>query len=285
MHLSRHRGVLLALVACALVALAALTVPTSRAITVESAALPVLSEQVSEYKADSRAVGANGAPTPKPVSSFASEWLALPSGGVAGADAAPSAQFYDSGDAAKQLYLAWWEYEQQIPQDRRDAQTLYIDGIGVCAARARGAGMTAIEDTWAKEFGYTKSGAAAIAKAALVALCPQYNSGYQTYFDLNVITFSQYVQIYVTFTRPYNAPIEQYEFGAFMKETCGALNSPLVGGTGIYDHMNRLMQQGYFSLVKPPVDSQIVKIMINEATKAGCDGLRLRLPPVIQMAS
>jgi hypothetical protein len=202
--------------------------------------------------------------------------------GMEGADAAPQAQFYNSSNEAKQAYYDWWVYEVQVPQDYRDFSTIYTDGIAACGARARGAGVTAIETTWKNELGYTASGASAILKAALVALCPQYDLGYTTYFDRNVQAFASNAMKHITFGR---TDIKLYEFGAFMEETCASLQLSTIGGTGIVAQMGGLVNSGYFTLVDGSVDMNVLYILINEATKAGCMGSTTWLPPVVQMSS
>lgn len=203
-----------------------------------------------------------------------------------GANAAPDGSgihtIYDSSETAKSNFHAWWNYEIQVPQDNREFNAIYEAGRIVCASRAGGAGVIAIENVLTTEMGYTPSGASGIVRASLAALCPQYDLGYRTYFDQNALKFAQALQSKITFQR---VPSEM-ELGAFMKETCAALAAPGIGGTGIYNHIAGLTVNDYFyNLFGETVDSQVLYIFINEATKAGCTGFTTSLPPVISMSS
>lgn len=210
------------------------------------------------------------------------EWEMRPQG----ANAAPqapmsSSQIYDNSQLAQANFMAWWDYELQVPQDIREPSAIYEAGIIVCASRARGAGATSIEAVLNKEMGYTPSGASAITRAALASLCPQRDLGYRTYFDRNVTNFAYGVKDKITFNRQ---PFE-YEFGFFMKEVCAAMGTSTIGGTGIFDHINSLVVDNHFTVLGGSIDQVVIRIMINESVKAGCSGFTTQLPPVIQMAS
>lgn len=285
MHLSRFRTITVGAIFSGLLILTGCSSQEVISSGQNGTAVPTRSStpsQVAPDTPDPSQTSQPGSALPEPPPFDPDARIIKPSSSASGANAAPAPQFYDSSSTAKQQYYDWWLYEVQVPQDYRDFQTLYTDGVAVCATRARGVGVGAIETVWNKEMGYTPSGASAIIQAAFLALCPQYNLGYETYFDKNVLAFANSAVKYVRFS---TTDKKLYEFGTFMKENCASLDVSTIGGTGIYDHMTGLVNANYFTLLGPPADQQVMRVLINEATKAGCYGYTSSLPPIIQSAS
>jgi hypothetical protein len=119
-----------------------------------------------------------------------------------GANAAPDANTivnsYDRSQAAATTFSGWWKFELQTVPDRdKNPQQVYWDGTFVCMSRASGAGPDAIITVLDRDLNYDTSGAHGVYTAALRALCPQFNpgwdpnivdvfGGYNTYFDTEI---------------------------------------------------------------------------------------------------
>jgi len=157
------------------------------------------------------------------------------SGGANGGPAVTTAAhgIYDGSLQAKQLFYVWLNYEMQAREDNTPelVAKAYGAGIVVCASRDRNTSTDAIETVITREMGYTRSGAMAIIRSGLEALCPWSNLGYKTYFDRNVDSFMVNIKPYIT----YKVIPPFYAYGFFMKETCLSLADS--GGSQIYAHM------------------------------------------------
>jgi hypothetical protein len=150
------------------------------------------------------AATATGNPVDVPVPQGDAQALPNPSPGSypklgGGANAAPSGadivNSYDKSPEAATTFSGWWKFELQTVPDRdKDPQQVYWDGTFVCMSRASGAGQNAIIAVLDQNLNYDTSGAAGVYAAALRALCPQFNpgwdpnivdvfGGYNTYFD------------------------------------------------------------------------------------------------------
>ena len=140
-----------------------------------------------------------------------------------GANAAPPAGgIYDASQTAADNYRLWLTYEMALPQDlNREYETeAYPDGVSVCAKLATGTDVRLIEDHLSGTRGYTRSGAAAIIKGAVQALCPHRNQGYMTYFDRQVVSATTALTTSMSWSPE---PPPYYEIGYFMKFTCAYL--------------------------------------------------------------
>lgn len=195
-----------------------------------------------------------------------------------GADAGPGAKpFYNGSQTAYTNFVAWWAYEFQVQQDFNvPADKIYGAGIAVCGSRYQHAGTDAILTVIERDMGFTKAGAAGIYRAALEALCPEYNLGYKTYFDSNVDTMIAALSGKIVF----KVMPPAYQFGYFMKETCAALVQ--FGGSGLWNHMVGMGTQ--LDLMEGgTVTEQELRMYIKAAVSSGCSSLTTQLPPVILM--
>ena len=126
---------------------------------------------------------------------------------------------YDPSPEAAENYRAWVVYEMNQPQDqgRSFEVETYPEGVSVCSKLAFGLSLTEIKTRLSDEKGWTGSGSQAIIKGAVNALCPRYNTGYQTYFDRNVTAASNALVGALPWDSGFPA---FYEVGYFMKAAC-----------------------------------------------------------------
>lgn len=214
-------------------------------------------------------------------SGFPSEW-------PRGADAAPGAAIFDASPAATSNYANWLSYEMNSDGDlNRDFETeAYPDGVSVCAQLALGTSIPTIEQTLAGAKGWSGTGAAAIVKGALNALCPQHNQGYKTYFDRNVDSASAVLANAL----PWNNGVPGiYETGSFIKEACRYLQT--VGSAqGLEAHLHtfrpgatnqNLASAGFIQRLP---DDQLLRRATHHAVFSGCLGDHLKLNAYWTMA-
>jgi len=155
----------------------------------------------------------------------------------------------------------------------------YPDGVFVCAQLALGTSVPAIEGTLAGAKGWSGTGAAAIVKGALNALCPRYNQGYKTYFDRNVDSASAALASALPWSG--GAP-GVYETGFFIKEACGYLQKVRTAqGLEVHLHTFRLdsinQNQPAASFIQRIPDDQLLRRATHHAVFAGCLGDHLKL--------
>lgn len=200
-----------------------------------------------------------------------------PSASTGGADAAPGEVPFDSSAQAKNDFFAWWSYEIQVPQDDQPLDTVYTAGMAVCTSRYAGAGPDAITTVIERDFGFTRSGAAGIYKAAVEALCPQYNLGtYKTYFDRNT---DKFIVVAITQMPQYNDVFKVWDFGWFMKEACATMAHPQLGGAAVYQHMS--VQYQLALIQGGRISQQDLYVLIKHAVNSGCDAYTDNLPAPI----
>ncbi len=139
-----------------------------------------------------------------------------------GANAGPYPGIYDASATAAANYRLWLNYEMDSDTDlaRGFESDSYPDGVSVCAQLALNTPLESIERKLNETRGWSLTGAVAIVKGALNALCPRYNQGYKTAFDRNVDSASAVLARAVTWSGV--AP-GTYETGYFIKEACGYL--------------------------------------------------------------
>lgn len=158
--------------------------------------------------------------------------------GPQGADAAPAATWratsgsYDPSQAAVDAFRLWMEYETEPSLDpgKNVDQDAHPDGVAACAQLALNANPAAIESQLKDTKGWSGTGASAVVKGAMNALCPWRNSGYRTYFDRQVTIAYQAVNGRIA------GGVETNEngIGWFGKATCNYLNASGAVGLEAY---------------------------------------------------
>lgn len=206
-----------------------------------------------------------------------------------GANAAPSGtgSIYLTDQQAVDNYYAWVTYEFQMPQDwNRSFETdTYPAGVYVCAESALGSRPSVIEQKLAADRGYTGSGASAIVKGALNALCPWNNQGYMTYFDRNVESVRNAMA--TRFSWNNGVPVA-YEIGFFTKEVCTYLG--MHGTTGLWELLQSMKPGGANSahpaavIVSYAWDDQVLRQFVTVSALHGCPGYHSSLGPFYTMA-
>ena len=223
---------------------------------------------------------ATAGPSPSPESapsSAAPSTRATP----AGADAAPEAAIIDASGTAATNYRAWLDYELNSDGDRlRNFETeAYPDGVFVCARLASGTAVAVIESTLSGTKGWSGTGAAAIIKGAVNALCPQFNQGYQTYFDRTVASATTALAGALPWS---HGPPPFYEIGYFMKASCAYL-STTGSAIGLEAHLHSFRVGGpnqstsAAAFVQRVLDDQLLRRATHHAVFAGCLGDHYKL--------
>lgn len=205
-------------------------------------------------------------PTPSAPSSAAA---------TGGAHAAPGGAVYDASQEAADNYRAWLDYELDSEADRqrdfdRDA---YPDGVMVCAQFALRAEPSETEARL-KTKGWSGTGAAAVVKAALEALCAQFNTGYQTRFDRDVAAAGAVLGTVMTWP---GGPPAFYELGYFMKSACGFLRATgSAAGLEAFLHSHRPGGANATgraaAFVQRVPDDALLRRATNHVVLAGCAG-------------
>lgn len=239
---------------------------------------------------ETRISSRTGQPTPVPPPAAASH---ATSGSTStqprGANAAPDAGIFDASAAATSNYWAWLVYEMNSDGDlRRGFETeAYPDGAFVCGQLAIGTSIPIIEDTLSGAKGWSGTGAAAIIKAAVNALCPRYNQGYTTYFDRSVSSASNALGTALPWSN--NAVPPFYEVGYFMKAACEYLQK--VGSAqGLEVHLHTFRQGGAngntmaATFIQRIPDDQLLRRATHHAVFSGCLGDHLKLNSYWTMA-
>ncbi len=200
---------------------------------------------------------------------------------ASGAMAAPPAAIIDASGQAAANYRAWLDYELNADADRlRDFETeAYPDGVSTCGQLALGTDLTLIERTLSGVKGWSGTGAAAIIKGAVNALCPQFNRGYQTYFDRTVTSASTALAAALPWSQ---GPPPFYEIGYFMKATCGYLGTTGSAG-GLEAHLHSFRGGGpnqfepAAAFVQRVLDDGLLRRATHHTVFAGCLGDHLKL--------
>ena len=160
-----------------------------------------------------------------------------------GADAAPAATWratsgtYDPSQAAVDDFRLWIEYETEPSYDpgKNFDQHAYPDGVVACTELTLRTDPKAIEARLADSKGWSRTGASAVVKGAMNALCPWRNTGYRTYFDKQVTLAYQAVNGKIAGGLTSN----EYGVGWFGKATCNYLNASGAMGLEAYLHSFR----------------------------------------------
>lgn len=146
--------------------------------------------------------------------------------------------------------------------------------------------MSTIEGTLSGAKGWSGTGAAAIIKGAVNALCTRYNQGYNTYFDRSVSSASAALGTALPWS---NGVPPFYEVGYFMKETCGYLQK--VGSAqGLEVHLHTFRRGGAnenivaATFIQRILDDQHLRRATHHAVFAGCLGDHLKLNSYWTMA-
>lgn len=217
----------------------------------------------------------SGTPRPGPWSGTP-VWSTEPSEGGARAAPQPRPGVFDASQEAADDYGFWVDYEMNQPADRlRDFETdTYPEGVLVCASLATGTTEKELEARLSGTKGWTGSGAAAIIKAAVTALCPQLNRGYQTHFDKNV----ESAKLALAAELPWTAgPPPTHEIGFFLKTACGYLQDA-DSADGLEQHLHSYRRGGlnHNGQAAPFVQRIANDAMLRRATHhvvfAGCPG-------------
>ncbi len=187
----------------------------------------------------------------------------------------------DYSSSAQELFYTWVSYEAlDAKQLTHSDSEFYAAGLGVCSWIVNGQATAARSvDVLKQNAGYTGTEAAAIVRSALVALCPSYDLGFRTAFDADFAKFVDSMRGRITFLRD----IAYEEVGTFMAATCMILGDPSIGGAGVYGAIQNMAAQRYITMVDAN-DEQTIRVLINLATSAHCNGYYSHLPPVIQGA-
>lgn len=204
---------------------------------------------------------------------------------LAGANAAPdvtSSPEPHLNDEAVDLYRAWLVYEMNSDNDRlrKFEDEALPDGVFVCVQLRLGRSYSEIEDTLSGAKGWTGTGAAAIVKGALNALCPSLNQGYMTYFDRQERQFSAALATAAQWTAgvpPF------YENGSFMKEVCRYLQ--VTGSAyGLEQHLHSFRMGGSnadnaptSTFIQRVGDDVTLRRFTNLAAMNGCLGDQYKL--------
>lgn len=199
-----------------------------------------------------------------------------PSGQAEGANAGPYPGVYDPSETAAANYRLWLNYEMDSDSDlaRGFDSDSYPDGVSVCAQLALSTPIEKIEMKLSGSKGWSGTGAAAIVKGALNALCPRYNQGYQTGFDRTVDSASAVLARAVTWAGV--AP-GIYETGYFIKEACGYLKKlRTADGLEVHLHLFRLngpnQNAPAAAFIQRAADDVQLRRATHHAVFAGCLG-------------
>ena len=198
-----------------------------------------------------------------------------------GANAAPGSPnpMYDASGAAEANFIAWFAYEtydqaQDFPN--KDRAAVYADGVSACTQLRTGKDPSLVMNDAQQIKGYSRTGAAALYKAAINSLCPWHNQGFQTGFDTGVIRVQQFIDQRITWTP---APPPFYDYGNFAKDTCMYLR--LYGTNGLEEHLRGL--QGVYTegnmMVYVNGDPQHMKVLVKGAVMGLCDASLTSLGP------
>lgn len=178
-------------------------------------------------------------PTTTPSTSTTPAVARLPTGG---ADAAPGATpgpaIFDASQQAADNFKLWIEYESSPALDpaKQFEQHTYPDGVSVSARTMVGAQPSAIQ-TGLQGKGWSGTGAAAVIKAALQALCPDRNPGYRTAFDRSVASAQYVLRAELPWTGPEPG---EYQVGWFAKLSCAHLRQRGIDGFEALLHSHRV---------------------------------------------
>ncbi|MCC6497036.1 MAG: hypothetical protein IT193_12360 [Propionibacteriaceae bacterium] len=193
-----------------------------------------------------------------------------------GANAGPYPGIYDASAAAAATYRLWLNYEMDSETDlaRGFESDSYPDGVSVCAQLALNTPLESIERKLSETKGWSVTGAVAIVKGALNALCPRYNQGYKTGFDRTVDSVSAVLARGVTWSGV--AP-GIYETGYFIKEACGYLKKlGTADGLEVHLHSFRLNAPNQTApaaaFIQRVADDVQLRRATNHAVFAGCLG-------------
>jgi len=178
-------------------------------------------------------------------------------------------------------YRQWILYEMNQTADlSRDFNAItYPDGVFVCTTLMHRAGEphpTTEKHLMARlvEKGWTGTGAAAVIKASLSALCPRFDWGYRTYFDTQVETARREILTGL----PWGAQTPMsVEVGWFVKSACGYLQTA-GSAIGLEQHLHSLRPGGSkqgdpaAAFVRRVPDDVLLRRATHKAVFAGCLG-------------
>ncbi|MDB5162977.1 MAG: hypothetical protein JWN28_584 [Candidatus Saccharibacteria bacterium] len=212
---------------------------------------------------------------------FATEAGSGANAGPTAPGATTSTGIYDSSQAAHDNFYAWWRYEAVAAQDGRLSfeKIVYPMGAIACGRIAAGSSPEMTATHLDKNYAVTGSGAQGVVVGALNALCPRYNTGYQSFFDQNAQAYVEAVAERYTL----NPPHAVFDYGWFMKETCAYLATSTRAGATLYNHMVHLSTLGGFfaDVARADIGPDVPRVMIKLAVYSGCFGYSHMLPPVI----
>ena len=197
-----------------------------------------------------------------------------------GADAAPGSPnpMYDASAEAEQNFIAWFAYETYDESDfpSKDRAAVYADGVALCTQLRTGKDPSLAMYDIEHIKSYSGTGAAALYKAAINALCPWHNQGFQTHIDQSVNRMMSSVNRSISWTP--NAP-PFYDYGNFAKEVCGYLS--IYRTDGLEEHLRGL--QGTYTqgnmMVYISGDTTYMKILVKESVMSLCDAHLTTLGP------
>jgi hypothetical protein len=198
-----------------------------------------------------------------------------------GANAAPGAPqspnpIFDASQQAFDNFISWFVYETMEATDfpGKNGDTVYADGVAMCGQIRLNKNPRDLMSEASGLKGYSGTGAAALYKATINALCPWHNLGYQTYFDRNVVSMKTGVDRLISWNPQ---PPTIYEYGYLAREVCTYLK--YYQTNGLEEHMLGLVNKDAAAnlLAYTNNDQRFRKILVHQAVLGVCPGYTMNL--------
>jgi hypothetical protein len=185
----------------------------------------------------------------------------------------------DTSPEAAAVFQDWVEYEAEAPGDSQGVERDIFAGYNAClwSSPLPRPGADAVLARLKSDMGYVNTGPNAILRAALVALCPNYDLGYLTPLDKHVDSYRTSLSGLMSID-PERTP---REYGRMLTAVCQDMRNPLIPGTAILGDIYDRIGSGELTLVSLPLDYHYLVVLIKRAVYAHCSEHIISLPEPI----